>query len=241
MNDIVRDILKKLIAQYGVELCANRQRLEGLLRDFCGQHRGEIAVLVAAVREGVAEEIRKASGAQVDVLLFHRLVRRLCDDAGIAEDNAEWAVRSWAFALGKTVPQQRQRQTPTPAPSPQPAPSPGPPAPPPAPTPQPQPVQPVRPATRPRRRWVWAVVAGALLLALPGGVSLMQRPQGVRLPKGTMRTNPRTGGARLLPRQRELGGASLPPRQRVRQEPHPPVRPRTRNVGTHGRTPLTAR
>jgi formylglycine-generating enzyme required for sulfatase activity len=110
MNDSVRETLKKLVAQYGVDLCANRQRLEGLLRDFCGQHRGEIAVLVAAVREGVAADLLKVSGAQVDALLFHRLVRRLCDDAGIAQDNAEWAVNSWAYALQKTLPQQAQRR-----------------------------------------------------------------------------------------------------------------------------------
>jgi formylglycine-generating enzyme required for sulfatase activity len=105
MNDIVRDTLKKLVAQYGVDLCANRQRLEGLLRDYCGDHRREIAVLAAAVREGVAEELRKVSGAQVDGLLFHRLVRRLDENAGIAEAYAQWAVESWAAALGKTAPQ----------------------------------------------------------------------------------------------------------------------------------------
>jgi len=104
LNDEVRDILARLVAQYGQELCTDRQRVEGLLRDLCGQHRREIGVLVSAVREGVAQELRGAPGTEVDALVFHRLVQKLDHNAGIAEDYARWALTTWAEALGRQAP-----------------------------------------------------------------------------------------------------------------------------------------
>ena len=104
MKDEVRDILARLVAQYGQELCTDRQRVEGLLRDYCGQHRREIGVLVSAVREGVAQELRGAPGTEVDALVFHRLVQKLDHNAGIAEDYARWALTTWAEALGRQAP-----------------------------------------------------------------------------------------------------------------------------------------
>ena len=56
-----------------------------------------------AVRAGVAEELLKVSNTQVDALQFHRLVRRLYENVGIAEEFARWAVESWAVALGKEL------------------------------------------------------------------------------------------------------------------------------------------
>ena len=106
MNDEVREVLKALVAQYGQELCTDRQRVEGLLRDYCGQHRREIAVLVSTVREGVAQELRGAPGTSVDSLVFHRLVQKLDYNVGIAEDYARWAVTTWAEALGRHAPAQ---------------------------------------------------------------------------------------------------------------------------------------
>ncbi len=104
MNGEVLKTLKKLLQEYGEELCTNRQKLEGLLKDFCGRHRREISVLTAAAGEGIAEELRRLSGAEVDEFAFQRLVKRLHENGGIDEQYAEWAVRGWALALGKKPP-----------------------------------------------------------------------------------------------------------------------------------------
>ncbi|MCL6560850.1 MAG: hypothetical protein K6U74_19055, partial [Firmicutes bacterium] len=64
MNLCVRERLKQLLVQYGPDLCADRQQLEKLLRDSCGQHSREISALVAAVKEGVTEELLKVSDSQ---------------------------------------------------------------------------------------------------------------------------------------------------------------------------------
>ena len=115
MNGEVLKTLKKLLQEYGEELCTNRQKLEGLLKDFCGRHRREISVLTAAAGEGIAEELRRLSGAEVDEFAFQRLVKRLHENGGIDEQYAEWAVRGWALALGKKPPKSSGGRSSSPA------------------------------------------------------------------------------------------------------------------------------
>jgi len=102
MNDTVLATLTRLVTQ-DRSLCTDLPRLEGFLRDYAGQHRREINVLVTAAREGVPAELSKVSGSEVPPLVVERLVRRLYDNAGIDQALARWAVEGWAAALGKTV------------------------------------------------------------------------------------------------------------------------------------------
>jgi uncharacterized membrane protein/cell division protein FtsL len=102
MNDLPRQKLCELIAnpKYGRTLCDNPQRCEGLLRDFCGQYRAEIFVLVTALKEGVAGELLKSSPISVpQEIVLARLSKRL-QDLGMSNKSACWAVNSWALALG---------------------------------------------------------------------------------------------------------------------------------------------
>ncbi|MFM8306109.1 MAG: hypothetical protein ACKN87_03310, partial [Microcystis aeruginosa] len=57
MDDLPRQKLGEIIAQYGQSPCEDPRLCEVLQRDFCGQYRGEIAVLVNALKEGVATEL----------------------------------------------------------------------------------------------------------------------------------------------------------------------------------------
>jgi proteasome lid subunit RPN8/RPN11 len=111
MNDIVRETLTNLIARYGPALGFDYRRLEGLLREYVGEHRREINVLITAAREGVPENLVKASGTKLDELLGHRLVQQLYENVGMDGVFGSWAVESWAIALRKgitaKVPQQQ--------------------------------------------------------------------------------------------------------------------------------------
>ena len=49
--DAVQQALQKIIATYGKDLIADKRRLEGLLRDYCGSQRREIRVLLVAVED----------------------------------------------------------------------------------------------------------------------------------------------------------------------------------------------
>lgn len=110
MDDLVRETLKRLVSEHGTELCLNQQRLEGLLRDFCGQHRREIKVLITSIQEGITDALLQVSGTEVDPLLAHRLVQRLHEGAGIDKRYSEWAVNTWAIALGKSVPERLEER-----------------------------------------------------------------------------------------------------------------------------------
>jgi len=100
MNDIVRQKLQYIITQYGRSICDEPKRCEALLRDFCPEYKREVNVLISALKERVAAELMTASDAIPEELVLERLIRRLYDNRGIAEEFARWAVESWAIALG---------------------------------------------------------------------------------------------------------------------------------------------
>ncbi len=101
LNDEVRVNLKDLVTTYGTELCTDIRKTEGLLRDKCGNHKREISVLISAMKNRVPEEILGFKGDTIDQLKFSRLVNKLQDNEGTAEEYARWAVESWVVALGK--------------------------------------------------------------------------------------------------------------------------------------------
>lgn len=110
MNELPRRKLLEIVAKYGRSIIDQPRRLEGLLRDYCGEYRREISVLVMAVEEQAVSDMRAAaaaaatSGADSTTLprrtLLARLARRLCDNLGLSEPAAQWSIESWALALG---------------------------------------------------------------------------------------------------------------------------------------------
>ena len=67
-----------------------------LLADVCAnQFRGECAVLVAAVDEGVAAELLSNSSGLPTEVLLGRLSDRLQANRGVSSDLARWGVESW--------------------------------------------------------------------------------------------------------------------------------------------------
>ena len=103
MNNQPRQKLSELIVQYGRSLSDDPRRCEALLRDFCGQYRGEIAALINAQKEGVASELLKTSNSVPREIVLARLTKRLQDDLYMTREAARWAVEAWAEALGVTV------------------------------------------------------------------------------------------------------------------------------------------
>lgn len=100
MKDIVRLKLIEIVTQYGQIVIENPRKVEGLLRDFCGDHKREIHGLMDAMRERVPLDLRAAGRGTPAAILLANLTRRLLDSRPMAEDMAHWAVESWAIALG---------------------------------------------------------------------------------------------------------------------------------------------
>ena len=103
MHDLPRQKLRELLIEYGRSLCDDPRRCEALLKDYCGQYKREIFVLVNALKSRVAEDLINASAGVPPALLLGRLIKRLEDELGLAENAARWAVESWALALGVPV------------------------------------------------------------------------------------------------------------------------------------------
>src|SRR5580698_8676359 len=93
-----RDILVEVVAKYGDSLLASPGRCEGILKDYCGEARREIFVLVSCLRVGVVEQLRQQNRASVK-LACARLALKLEQNLAISGDIAKWAVESWAIAL----------------------------------------------------------------------------------------------------------------------------------------------
>jgi hypothetical protein len=108
MSNAVLRTLKELVAR-DPDLCTDWPRLEGMLRDYVGQHRREINALVIAAREGIPEALLAASRSQVDSIVFERLAQRLHQDAGIDRNLAEWAVSCWLVVISPAAAPMVQR------------------------------------------------------------------------------------------------------------------------------------
>jgi parallel beta-helix repeat protein len=100
MNELPRRKLLEIIAKHGGSIIENPRRLEGLLRDYCGEYRREISVLVMAVEEHAVSDLLAASAKLPRKVLLARLARRLCDNLALSEEAALWSIESWALALG---------------------------------------------------------------------------------------------------------------------------------------------
>jgi hypothetical protein len=99
-TDHSRQQLHYIITHYGRSICDEPKRFEALLKDLCPHHKREVFLLVAALREGIAKELLKPSQLLPVESIFRLMVQKLDENLGIAQHHAQWAVESWAFALG---------------------------------------------------------------------------------------------------------------------------------------------
>jgi hypothetical protein len=166
MNNLPRQKLCELIIQYGRSLCDNPQRCEAFLRDYCGQYKREIFLLVSALKQGVAKDLLNSSNVPIELLLG-RLIKQIQKDLGLTEESARYAVESWAQALGKLTVKEPNPNPSPPKPSPPPNPlPPTPPTPEPKPSPLPEPVKKRVPKHNYKR--IGLIAGGIVLLGLGG-------------------------------------------------------------------------
>ncbi len=120
MNNTPRQALRKIIAKYGNDLASDRRRVEGLLKDLSGEFRREINVLTNALEERVPLDLLAAAKSTPRELLLTKLTKRLEDNLGLTKEASNWAVDSWALALGVltdaevTAKEKKQSEIPSP-------------------------------------------------------------------------------------------------------------------------------
>jgi hypothetical protein len=100
-TEVPREKLKELIEKNGDGLYQDRDRCEGLLKDYCGGHRREISAIVGALEERIPVELKSSwQTAMTPEAMRARLVQRLEDNRGLAPEIANYAVDTWSYALG---------------------------------------------------------------------------------------------------------------------------------------------
>lgn len=98
---VPREKLKELVEKNGEGLLQDRDRCEGLLKDYCGGHRREISAIVGALEERIPLELKSSwQTAMTPEAMRARLVQRLEDNRGLAPEIANYAVDTWSYALG---------------------------------------------------------------------------------------------------------------------------------------------
>ena len=104
MHDLPRQKLCELLAKHGHSLCDDARKLEGLLKDVLrNEHKRETFVLISALREGAAHELRGSTSGMPPAALAAKLMRQLCDNLALDEAAARWSVESWSLALGVKI------------------------------------------------------------------------------------------------------------------------------------------
>jgi len=97
-TDVAAELQAILVAD-GIELAADPGRVERELTEFCPDRPQEIAVLVTAADQGAASALLERTSQGLDERIAD-LGRELAEARNLSPDVAEWAVRTWAFALG---------------------------------------------------------------------------------------------------------------------------------------------
>ena len=119
MADQPRQTLCDLIQRFGADVATDPKRCEALLKDLLpNSFKREINALVSAAREGVPSELRQPTGGTPLPAVVVQQARKLHEDLGLDQSLAEWAVKTWAVALGikLTVANPPAAKTPAPVP-----------------------------------------------------------------------------------------------------------------------------
>src|SRR5262249_47965820 len=85
-----------LIENHGPDILGDWERCQAWLRYACPEHKREVNVLLAALKEGVPQELM-ASGNE------EAATQRLTNDLALSEEAARWAAEAWRRALSAPI------------------------------------------------------------------------------------------------------------------------------------------
>jgi hypothetical protein len=91
--------LGEILIKHGRSSLTDAKLCENLLKDYCPEHKEEIALLALAVRERIATDLMLSQDGLQRDLLRALLVKRLRKAQSLSEGDARWAVESWGVAI----------------------------------------------------------------------------------------------------------------------------------------------
>jgi len=100
LNNEARKQLIEIVKKYGIKILDEPKKVEGLLKDFCGDCKREIFSIVNALKEGAANDLANSTKGSTTKLVAGRLCKKLQDDLALSEEASIWSIESIAMALG---------------------------------------------------------------------------------------------------------------------------------------------
>ena len=91
--------LGEILINHGRSPLSDAKLCENLLKDYCPEHKEEIALLSLAVKERIPSDLLLSQDGLQRDLLRALLVKRLRKGRALSEGDARWAVESWSIAV----------------------------------------------------------------------------------------------------------------------------------------------
>lgn len=98
-DESVPQQLGEILIKHGRSPLTDAKLCENLLKDYCPEHKEEIALLALAVRERIASDLLLSQDGLHRDLLRSLLVKRLRKAQSLSEGDARWVVEAWAIAI----------------------------------------------------------------------------------------------------------------------------------------------
>jgi WD40 repeat protein len=91
--------LGEILIKHGRATLNDAKLCENLLKDYCPEHKEEIALLSFAVKERIPSDLLVSQDGLQRDLLRTLLVKRLRKSRSLSEGDARWVVESWSIAI----------------------------------------------------------------------------------------------------------------------------------------------
>lgn len=103
LDEFVTQKLSEILSKHGQSSLTDARLCENLLKDYCGEYKDEISLLVSAVKERIAIDLLVSHDGLPRNLLRDLLIKRLRKNRSLSEGEARWAVDSWSQAIRALV------------------------------------------------------------------------------------------------------------------------------------------
>lgn len=117
LDNMVPRKLGEILIAHGQSSLTDARLCENLLKDYCGEHKEEISLLVLGVKERIAIDLLVSQDAVEPDVLRRLLTTRLRRNSSLNDANARWVVNSWSSAIRTLVSADRRSTSDTTAPA----------------------------------------------------------------------------------------------------------------------------
>jgi WD domain, G-beta repeat len=110
LDEFVTQKLSEILSKHGRPALTDAKLCENLLKDYCGEYKEEITLLVFAVRERIPSDLLSSQEGLPREMLRALLVKRLRKDRTLGEGAARWVVDSWWQAIRTLLKEEASRE-----------------------------------------------------------------------------------------------------------------------------------